>query len=150
METLEHTIGGVTFYGSLAETASQITPEEWAYNRFLDTLTDHIAEYMENVDMTKADLARKLGTSRAFVSKILAGDAHNMTLKTLSRVIENLDARLEFKIVPKHEIFNWIGVTRSTNKIVKPTPTWESVNVMSHCGLPSLQTGRNEKELIAA
>lgn len=119
METSEHTINGVTFYGSLAETASNISPEEWAYRRLFDKLTDMIAEYMEEVDMSKADLARQLGTSRAYISKILAGDAHNMTIKTLSRVVFNLDAKLEVKIVPHDGIFQWIGLYKNPQLVEK-------------------------------
>jgi len=105
-------INGVTLYGDLADVAARISPEDWDYFRFADTISDLIAEYMDKHQVTKAGLAERLGTSRAFVSKVLAGNA-NMTLKTLSRILHHLDAKPEVKIVSKADKVQWLGIVTS-------------------------------------
>lgn len=109
---MQHTVGKVTFSGALAETAANITKEEWAYYDFVDNVSDQIAVFMEANDISKAGLAQKMGTSRAFVTKVLAGDA-NMTFKTFTKVLSHLEAKAEVKIVPITQEIAWFGLVVS-------------------------------------
>lgn len=108
-------IDGVTLHGDLAEVAARISSEDWDYFRFADTVSDLIAEYMDKHQVTKAGLAERLGTSRAFVSKVLAGDA-NMTLKTLSRILHHLDAKPVVRIVSKADEVQWLGIVTAKTR----------------------------------
>lgn len=121
--TKQHEIDGVTFFGELAETASSINSEDWAYFNLVDSLSDQIAEYMEDTGVSKAELARRLGSSRAFVTKVLAGDA-NMTLKTFSKVLFHLGAKPEVKIIDQHVKVTWLEVTLPSNSF--PTQALKS------------------------
>src|SRR5579885_3103491 len=51
-----------------------------------------ITNLMEAQNLSRADLARRLGCSKGLVSQILNG-RHNMTLRTLARVAWALDSR---------------------------------------------------------
>jgi len=118
----KYNIGNVTFYGSLAESAIGTTDEEWGYYKLVDSVSDQIAEYMEKNSISKSDLAKRLGTSRAFITKLLAGDT-NMTLKTISKVLYHLDARPEIKIIPSDDNIRWFGVIQNKD-VHHPTKSW--------------------------
>jgi predicted nucleotidyltransferase/DNA-binding XRE family transcriptional regulator len=61
--------------------------------------TDRISEAMEEAGISKADLARMLGTSRAHVSTLLSGE-RNMTLRTLADLAYVLGRRVEISLEP--------------------------------------------------
>jgi transcriptional regulator with XRE-family HTH domain len=63
-------------------------------------LTEQICEIMEAKGISRADLARKLDKSRAWVTKVLRGD-QNLTLKTVVDVFWELGYRIEFESHPK-------------------------------------------------
>lgn len=151
MKIPERTIGGVTYSGPVAEAASKITDEEWAYYSLFDKLTDLIAEFMDESGVNKADLARQLGTSRAFISKVLSGDAHNMTIKTLSRVIFHLNAKLEVNIVSKNDFCRWLGVVTNEKWRGQQLHPWAIKKGGQHvCGQDLSTEGLSEKEPVAA
>ena len=52
---------------------------------------------MEEQGVTQADLARKMGVSRARVSQILSG-SDNLTLKSIVAVAIGLDSRVDLKL----------------------------------------------------
>jgi transcriptional regulator with XRE-family HTH domain len=56
--------------------------------------TELICELLEKKRLSRAELAKRIGKSKAFVSQILSG-RRNMTLRTLAEVAWALDARIE-------------------------------------------------------
>ncbi|MEU8322234.1 helix-turn-helix transcriptional regulator [Nonomuraea sp. NPDC048881] len=60
-------------------------------------VVDEITWYMREHKITRADLATSLGVSPGRVSQILSGD-ENLTLRTLSAVVDALGARLELTL----------------------------------------------------
>lgn len=128
----EITLDGVTFGFELAEIASSITEEEWAEIALVNDVSDQIAAYMDAKSITRTVLAERMGTSRAFVTKVLAGNA-NMTLKTFAKVLFHLEARPEVKIVSKNDQFQWFGLATNkkcalevrTETIKQVCPVWE-------------------------
>ncbi|MFU2208155.1 helix-turn-helix domain-containing protein [Solidesulfovibrio sp. C21] len=109
---MEHKIGNTTFYGELAEAVSKISPDEWDYYSYIGDLSDQIVEYMGQHDISQAELARRLETSRSFVSKILSGDV-NMTQKTLVKILNALGAKPKTKIISKTETISWLWRVRT-------------------------------------
>lgn len=84
------------------------TPEYQFENLVVD-ITEDICEIMEAKGMSRADLARELGKSRAWVTKVLRGD-QNLTLKTVVDVFWSLG----YKLNMKSELANWrAGWTQS-------------------------------------
>lgn len=54
--------------------------------RFIMQVTEAIATLLEEQNVSRTELARRIGKSPAFVTKLLRGD-NNFTLRTLSDVI---------------------------------------------------------------
>jgi transcriptional regulator with XRE-family HTH domain len=61
-------------------------------------VTTEITWRMKQLDVNKAELARRMDVSPGRVSQILSGD-ENVTLRTLASVCVALDAQMEVKIV---------------------------------------------------
>lgn len=102
---------GVVYYGRMAEVASQMTDEDDDFFRLADILSDQIHDYMELNTISKAELARRLGSSRAYVTKILTGDL-NVTLKTLTKILNRLGLKAEVKLVERSQHVSWRGLVK--------------------------------------
>jgi len=61
---------------------------------------EELCRLLEEKGMSHAQLAEKLGTSRAYVTRILRTD-YNLTAETMVKVARTLDARVELALVPK-------------------------------------------------
>jgi transcriptional regulator with XRE-family HTH domain len=62
-------------------------------------VTECVAEAMQEKGITKAELAARLGRSRAYVTQLLNGTA-NMTLKTIADVFTAMDLELTVGFQP--------------------------------------------------
>ena len=79
--------------------ASKDTPEyelEW----LLLDIEEALHTSMEAQGITRSELADRLGTSRAFITKLLGGQ-ENLTLKTLVRVANALEMKVDARFVPR-------------------------------------------------
>ncbi len=77
-----------------AEDAEFLTEE-----KILD-FTERVVLEMEKKEISRAKLATSLGKSKAFVTKLLKGDA-NMTIKTMVAVAQALGCNLHLDLYPK-------------------------------------------------
>lgn len=68
--------------------------------------TEDICRLMDEQGVSKAELARRLGTSRAYVTKLLGGDA-NFTLQTMTRVAMALGAAVHIHVAPQAANVRW-------------------------------------------
>jgi transcriptional regulator with XRE-family HTH domain len=68
-------------------------------DRLIIWATEHLSQIMDEQSLSKADLARLLGTSRAYVTNLLSGRT-NLTLRTLADVAAVMDYRIEVKHEP--------------------------------------------------
>jgi transcriptional regulator with XRE-family HTH domain len=78
------------------------TPEarrEYEQERLVLWATEMICEAMEASGQSKADIARKLGFSRAHITSLLSG-GRNMTLRTLADLGWALDQRVSVAFEP--------------------------------------------------
>ncbi|GBD99037.1 helix-turn-helix protein [bacterium BMS3Abin07] len=62
--------------------------------------TEKIVRKMEEKDISRAELARRLNVSKAFVTKMLNGNP-NLTIKTMMSVADALECDLNLDIYPK-------------------------------------------------
>lgn len=78
---------------------------EQSENYHLDAAKVEISEQiylaMEQQGVSKAELARRLGKSRAYVTKVLQGST-NFTLESLVRIARALDYQLDLQFSPRH------------------------------------------------
>ena len=73
----------------------------WETRAALD-FTEAVYRRMTTLGLTKSQLAERLGTSPAYVTKILGGEA-NFTLKTMVRLARALEAEIVAELVPGAE-----------------------------------------------
>ena len=71
----------------------------YAIEGFVTEATEFIARLMEQQGVSKAELARRLGRSRAYVTRLLNGSA-NMTIRTLAEVAYALGAEVKLQAEP--------------------------------------------------
>jgi transcriptional regulator with XRE-family HTH domain len=64
------------------------------------TYVRDLARRMEAHGMKRADLARKINASTAYVTKVMRGNA-NFTLETMTKLALAVDGRLDVRIVEK-------------------------------------------------
>jgi len=62
---------------------------------------------MEEQKVSRAELARRLGTSRAYVTKLLGGNA-NFTLQTMTKVAMALGSQVHVHVAGQNALTRWI------------------------------------------
>ncbi len=86
---------------------------------------EDLARLMEEQGVTRAELARRMGTSRAYITKVLGGDA-NFTLLTMVKLAMALDGAVHIHISDKRAITRWRdkvpGGKKGAEKARKPRP----------------------------
>lgn len=75
------------------------TDPDFLYEQLLIDVNECILAAMEREGVRRSDLANRLGTSRAYVTKLLSGP-ENLTLRTLVRLAHVLGSRVEFSLAP--------------------------------------------------
>lgn len=64
-----------------------------------------IQNAMDQADLSKADLARKMERPRSYVTRILSG-SHNLTVKTMAKALLACGYEIEFGLTPIK--WNWV------------------------------------------
>lgn len=62
--------------------------------------TEKIVDRMEKLNLSRAKLAKKLGVSKPFITKVLNGNP-NLTIKTMVAIAKALDCKLDIDICPE-------------------------------------------------
>ena len=75
---------------------------EYQLERVIVDLTEDICQIMEDKGISRADLARQLGRSRAWVTKLLRGD-RNLTLKTIVDILWELGYKPNVAVEPGYD-----------------------------------------------
>ena len=73
---------------------------EFEFDLLVIDIGERIVERLENLRMTRTDLATRIGVSKARISQILSGH-DNLTLKSLVAVACGLDSRIELRLKNK-------------------------------------------------
>lgn len=82
--------------------------EYWAEGAVLD-FTEELARIMAENDISRADLAKKVGTSQAYITKVFGGQA-NFTIETMTKLALAVDYVLRLHIAPKGSRTLWNDV----------------------------------------
>ena len=72
----------------------------------ISEFTEDLSRLMKEQSVTRAELARRMGTSRAYVTKMLGGNA-NFTLLTMVKLAMALDGAVHIHIANKRAITRW-------------------------------------------
>ena len=78
----------------------------WVEGALID-FTEELCRVMEERGVTRAELARRLGTSPAYVTKILRGHS-NFTLASMVRVAKAIDHELHIHLAPRNSMTHWL------------------------------------------
>ena len=94
-------------------------PAYWAELAILE-VAEEVHGAMESAGVSRAELARRLGTSPAYVTKILRGNA-NFTLDSLARLAFALGGEFRFHIAPRGMTTRWTDVARRAKSPAQST-----------------------------
>ncbi len=92
-----------TFFSGIYEEAKRKS-EYWKGDIILE-FTEHLYRLMTFRKISKSDLARRLGTSPAYVTKVLRGDA-NFTVDSMVKLTMAVGGRLQITVSPEEKA-NW-------------------------------------------
>lgn len=117
----------MTKHESFADLWAEVEKDEvfWTEKNKLD-FSINLFQTMKRRGIAKKELAERLGTSQAYVTKVFRGDA-NFTLASMTKLVQALDAKLSIQIVPKEEnVKQWYKVldTAGGGKKTAPSQNW--------------------------
>lgn len=88
--------------------------------------TEQLHELMQRRRATKSELARRIGSSPAYVTKVMRGST-NFTLASMVRLVRALGGHLQFRVCAREDQSRWIHVHGSrparpevTNQTFRP------------------------------
>ena len=81
------------------------SPDYWREAAIIE-FTEGLCRRMEEKKISKAELARRMGTSRAYITRLLGGDA-NFTLGTMVKLALAVDGSLVVRIADKGAVPQW-------------------------------------------
>jgi transcriptional regulator with XRE-family HTH domain len=84
------------------------SPEAWVDGPIVE-FTEDLCRLMKEKNLSRADLAKRIGTSRAYVTKLLGGNA-NFTLATMVKLAFALDGTVHIHIADKQAVTRWTDV----------------------------------------
>ncbi len=74
--------------------------------------TDSLEALMQRRGVNKSELARRIGTSPAYITKILRGST-NFTLETMVKLVRSLDGELHVRACAKEDNAHWFHAIQS-------------------------------------
>lgn len=104
------------------------TDEFWAQSIISD-FTDEVCRLMEVKEITRAQLAERINTTPAYITKILRGDA-NFTLVTMTKLARALDTIVRVHLAHPDENVHWADKKATADYEIKinlparPTQSW--------------------------
>lgn len=91
-------------YRQLLERA-EASPVYWHEVAVVE-FTEDLCRLMAEKEVSRAELARRMGTSRAYITKLLGGNA-NFTLATMVKLAMALDGALHLHIADQRAVTRW-------------------------------------------
>lgn len=73
-----------------------------------------LGERMEQLEVSRAELARRLGSSQAYVTKVLGGNV-NFTIETMAKLAMALGGALHIHISQQDAVTHWLDDVKVTS-----------------------------------
>jgi transcriptional regulator with XRE-family HTH domain len=99
-------------YAKFIKSAKE-TDSHWAELAISD-FTDDLLMLMEKQNITRAELAKRINTSRPYVSNVLNG-YENLTLATMAKLARALGTIVRVHLAPPEAIVKWRDLPASTD-----------------------------------
>lgn len=93
---------------------SRQSEEHWLA-RAIQGFTEDLYNLMERRGVSRAELARRLETSPAYITKLLRGDA-NFTMRSMVRLARALDGRFVARLEPREQPVRWVDVAADVRR----------------------------------
>lgn len=77
----------------------------WSEATILD-FTEEIVRHMEREGISRSDLARRLNSSQAYVTKVLKGKA-NFTVASMTKLARVFDLTVRVHLAPENAVVRW-------------------------------------------
>ncbi len=87
------------------------TDDYWVEKAKLD-FTEEVVEHMDKGDINRVELAKRLGKSPAYVTKLLRG-SNNFTLQTMVQLSQAVDCRFRIHLHSKGTHCHWLEVFKT-------------------------------------
>jgi transcriptional regulator with XRE-family HTH domain len=94
---------------------ARLSTDYWVTGPIVE-FTEDICRLMDEQGVSRAELARRLGTSRAYITKLLGGDA-NFTLQTMTKISMALGAAVHVHVAPQDATVRWQEGSSSGSKM---------------------------------
>lgn len=94
--------------------AAERNPAYWAEGAWL-RFTEELLALMTAQNVTRAELARRVGVSPAYITKVFRGTV-NLTLETMSRLALAVGASVRLHLAPTHQRTSWHDVAIATGR----------------------------------
>lgn len=91
-------------YDDMLNTARE-SLEYWAETAIID-FTEEIVRLMDETGMNRADLARRIGSSQPYITKLLGGNA-NFTITTMTKLARAFDKVVRIHLAPDRVMVQW-------------------------------------------
>lgn len=85
----------------------------------------------EKSSMSQKDLAEKLDTSPAYITKVFRGDA-NFTIETMTKLARAVDGQLHIHISPKHSKTQWFDILQTQVQPEQMGNEWKIAGKKTH------------------
>lgn len=120
-------------FKSLIETAKQRN-SYWFETAKLD-FSIELNRMFKRSGMTQAELATKIDTSPAYMTKVFRGDT-NFTIETMVKLASAVDGELHIQISPKNQNKQWLNTLTSSSleqrNIDETAMQWASISKKAH------------------
>jgi plasmid maintenance system antidote protein VapI len=93
---------------------AEASADYWIASPIID-FTEDLCRLMNEQGVSRAELARRIGTSRAYITRLLGGSA-NFTLGTMVKLAMALDGVVHIHIADKRAITHWSDTPRRKTK----------------------------------
>lgn len=111
----------------------------WVEGAILE-FTEDMARCMEEQGVSRSELARRIGTSPAYVTKILRGTT-NFTLDTMVKVARALDCEFRCHLQPQGAETRWFDVFRNAEEM-KSRDAWDVHETLGEYSVPVRRDSR--------
>lgn len=88
--------------------AAERSPAYWAEGAWLQ-FTEELLALMTAQHVTRAELARRIGVSPAYISKVFRGTA-NLTIDSMSKLALAVGASVRLHVAPNDQVTRWHDV----------------------------------------
>jgi len=111
-----------TKYNSFSDLWNEIeNDEKYLIEKNILDFTLQLQQLMEKRGVSKKELSERYGSSQAYITKVMRGNA-NFTLETMTKLVNAVEGKLTIHVTGKEEkCQKWFCVINGKKK---PTPTW--------------------------